>query len=188
MKKSIFGFLAIFLISFSIYAQTDMQPAVKMEKDHSTGEIKLNFLNTIILGSIELGYEQFLSREQSIGVELHLNDRFGYNSQKGNRDFDASSVLVSYNFYFDGNQDAKLYLFPFFKYRFGEFTEAIDGITTVTNLNSGYLGLGAGYKWVFNDKFAFGPYANIARGFSSEVNDRFSAVEFKAGFSVGFRF
>jgi len=184
MKKSIFGFLATFLISISLYAQSD----VKAAKDHSTGEIKLNFLNTIILGSIELGYEQFLSREQSIGVELHLNDRFGYNSQKGNRDFDASSVLVSYNFYFDGNQDAKLYLFPFFKYRFGEFSESVDGITAITNMNSTYLGLGAGYKWVFNDTFAFGPYANISRGFSAEVTDQFSAVEFKAGFSVGFRF
>lgn len=182
MKKIILSTLAFFLIGSAAFAQ------MNMEKDHATGEIKLNFLNTILLGSVELGYEHFIARDQSIGVEVHFNDRFSYVSETDSREFNASSVMASYNFYFEGDERGTLYLFPFVKYRFGDFTETLDGVLSTTDMNSFLLGLGGGYKWIFNDKFAFGPYASIARGFSEEVNDRFAAVEFKAGFSVGFRF
>lgn len=96
--------------------------------------------------------------------------------------------MASYNFYFEGDEAGKMYIFPFVKYRFGDLTETLDGVLSTTDMNSFLIGLGGGYKWVFNDKFTFGPYASIARGFSEEVNERFAAVEFKAGFSVGFRF
>ena len=180
MKKSLIGIIAFLLMGSNGFSQS--------EKDFNSREVKLNFLNTILMGSIELGYEQFLSHDQSLGFEFHFNDRFGYNSQKGSRNFDASSIMAYYNFYFDDSDTGRIFVYPFFKYRFGEFTETVDGTLVRTDLNSGFLGLGAGYKWVFKDKFTMGPYANIARGFSTEVKNRFSAVEFKAGFSVGYRF
>ena len=55
-------------------------------------------------------------------------------------------------------------------------------------MNAFMVGLGAGYKWNFGDKFVLGPYVSIARNFSDEVKDRFSAIEFHGGFSVGYRF
>lgn len=155
--------------------------------ENPTGEVRLNFLNTILLGSIELGYEQFIQEDQSIALEVHLNDRFGYRSTQNGVDFSATSILLSYNFYFAGNESGSLYISPFLKYRFGEVTEDIDSVPTTTDLNSGYLGLIGGYRWNYNN-FAFGPFASIARGFSEEVADRYSAVEFKAGFNVGYRF
>ncbi len=174
---------AVIIINFSGFAQIDPD-----ERDFPIGEVKVNFLNTILLGSIEMGYEQFLAEDQSIGVEFHINDRFGYRSQNDSKSFNASAILASYNFYFEQVGQGRLYVFPFFKYRFGEFTENIDGAIARTDLNGAYLGLGAGYKWIFGDKFVMGPFANVSRGFSEEVNDRFSAVEFKAGFTIGYRF
>ncbi|AFL83045.1 hypothetical protein Belba_0382 [Belliella baltica DSM 15883] len=182
MKKIVLSTLVFFLIGATVFAQTEM------ERDHSIGEVKLNFLNTILLGSVEFGYEHFIAKDQSIGIEAHFNDRFAYVRTSDSKEFDATSILASYNFYFEGDETGKLYIFPFVKYRFGEYTEISDGILNTVNMNSFLLGLGGGYKWVFNDKFAFGPYASIARGFSEEVNDQFAAVEFKAGFSVGYRF
>jgi len=182
MKKIILSTFVFFLIGAATFAQ------IETEKDNSIGEIKVNFLNTILLGSVELGYEHFIAKDQSIGIEAHFNDRFAYVRTSGSKKFDATSIQASYNFYFEGDEKGKIYIFPFLKYRFGEYTEVSDGLMNNTNMNSFLLGLGGGYKWVFNDKFAFGPYASIARGFSSEVNDTFAAVEFKAGFSVGFRF
>lgn len=183
LKKTILPLISIFfLMSTVTFAQTETN------KNYSKGEVKINFLNTILLGSVELGYEHFIAKNQSIGFETHFNDRFSYVSAKGSKKFDATSIQASYNFYFEGDKADKVYVFPFLKFRFGEYTEASDGLLNVTNMNSFLLGLGGGYKWVFNDKFAFGPYASIARGFSSEVNDTFFAVEFKAGISVGFRF
>jgi hypothetical protein len=178
--KKVFILVFVFVHSFA-FSQT----SGKLE--NPTGEVRLNFLNTIILGSIELGYEQFIKDDQSLALEVHLNDRFGYRSTRNGADFSATSILLSYNFYFAGNDSGSLYISPFLKYRFGEVTEDIDSVPVTTDLNSGYLGLIGGYRWNYNN-FAFGPFASIARGFSDVVADRYSAVEFKAGFNVGYRF
>ncbi|GAB3645475.1 hypothetical protein GCM10028791_03650 [Echinicola sediminis] len=155
--------------------------------DHNKNEIKLNILNTIMIGSVEVGYEYFIDRDQSIGIEYLINDRFGYHSQGEGKEFNTNSLLVSYNFYFlDDYQTGSPYVYPFFKYRFGELVEAEDPF--VTDMNSAIIGIGAGYKWVQRDKFAIAPYINIARGFSEEVSDRFTGVEVNAGVSIGYRF
>jgi outer membrane receptor for Fe3+-dicitrate len=176
--------LLIFSIGFFLIGSLSAQ----VEREDPTGEFKINILNTILLGSVELGYEHFLSKDQSLGVEYHFNDRFAYRSLNGDKDFNSNVVLVAYNFYFPDQQSGNIYVFPFLKYRFGDYSESNDGVLTVTNMNSAFLGIGAGYKWVFANNFAIGPYASIARGFNSEFFDTFSPVEFKAGFSVGYRF
>jgi hypothetical protein len=178
MKKSLFTLACITLITFGSYAQSLEDPK---------GEIRLNFLNTIILGSVEIGYESFFKPDQSLGLELHLNDRFSYRGQNDSRDFSTTSILASYNFYFAGDGNGKMYISPFLKYRFGEFVETVSNTTTVTSMNSGGIGLIAGYRWNFNN-FAFGPFGSVNRQFSQEVQNRFSAVELNAGFNVGYRF
>jgi hypothetical protein len=178
MKKLLFALVCFVLFYSNLSAQSLEDPK---------GEVRLNFLNTIVLGSVELGYENFFKPDQSLGVEVHLNDRFGYQSKEDGTDFSATSFLVSYNFYFAGNNDGKLYISPFLKYRVGEYTEVVNSAVSVTNLNSAFIGLIGGYRWNYNN-FAFGPFAAIARGFSEEVADRFSPVEFKGGFNVGYRF
>lgn len=156
-------------------------------------EIKLNILNTIVLGSIEVGYEHFVDsiQSQSIGVEFLINDRFSYYPDGNNgKEFNANSYLVSYNFYFVQGRDlSSFYISPFFKYRSGTYQERDENdIIQEMNINSAMIGIGAGYKWVFNGQLALGPYVNIARGFNKETADRFNAVEVNAGFSIGYRF
>jgi len=163
-------------------------------KAQSKNEVKLNILNTIALASVEIGYERFLDENQSLGVELLLNDQFSYFLETSGKKFNTSSVLASYNFYFanGGDKASGYYMYPFLKYRFGDFEEekTINSVkvTEKTDLDSFILGLGGGYKWSWNDKFAIGPYASIARNFSEEVNDKFMAIEINAGFSIGYRF
>lgn len=154
-------------------------------------EVKFNILNTIVLGSLELGYEHFIDQNQSIGVEIHLFDRFAYVSEKGEgRSFDATSYLLGFNYYFvSPGSPSGFYVSPFVKYRTGTFTELNEMDQSVeTQLNTFIIGMGGGYKWVHNDKFALGPFVNIGRGFNEDVSNRFAPVEFKAGFSIGFRF
>lgn len=182
MKKHIFLF-SLLLCSLFVKAQTK-------------NEVKVNILNTIVLASVELGYEHFIDKDQSIGVEFLINDRFSYTTEKKNgaKEFKTNSILASYNFYFssDGQSNSGYYVSPFLKYRFGDFNEKETvndvEITKTTDMNSFIVGLGTGYKWAWNDKFAIAPYVNIARNFSEEVNDRFSAVEVNAGVSIGYRF
>lgn len=184
MKNTFLTIIFILIGHLAVHAQMRGNAS---PLENPRGEVRWNFLNTIVIGSVEVGYEQFLNDDQSIGVEIHVNDRFGYRSEGSGRTFSASSALASYNFYFHSNTPGRIYVSPFFKYRFGEFRENIDGVVAVTNLNCAYLGVMGGYKWNFNN-FAFGPFVSVARGFSPEVNARFQSIEVKAGFNVGYRF
>lgn len=172
MKKSVL-FLALFGMAMTSQAQ-------------SKSEVKLNILNTITRASVEVGYEYFTSPSSSVTFEFLINDRFSYYAENDRKKFNTNSIQLGYNFYFDDGQGT--YVYPFLKYRFGDFEEEIESVKVITDMNSFMLGLGIGYEWVWNNQFAFGPYANIARNFSEEVNERFSAVEVNAGISVGYRF
>ncbi len=154
-------------------------------------EIKLNIANTIAIASVEFGYERFLDYHQSIEGTILLNDRINYHSEGGSREFETKSFKLGYNYYFGDDYAASgLYINPFFKYRSGEFTEGDASLSnrTITNMNSLIIGIGSGYKWNFNDTFVLGPFINVGRNFSDEVKDRFSAIEFNAGFNIGYRF
>ncbi|SHN01292.1 hypothetical protein SAMN04488057_105204 [Cyclobacterium lianum] len=188
MKKN------IHILVILAMAGVGFQPAFSQnlpEPGRADNEVKINIVNTIVIGSLELGYERFLDQNQSLGLELMFLDRFSYVSDSGEgEEFNATSFMLSYNYYFVTPSDPSgFYVLPFLKYRNGTFTEtgANDQLIQ-TDLNSFMIGFGAGYKWVHNDKFALGPYVNIARGFNSAVSDRFDPVEFNAGFSIGFRF
>nr|WP_294934226.1 DUF3575 domain-containing protein [uncultured Flavobacterium sp.] len=182
MKKHI----AIYSLLFGGFFATNAQ---------SKNEVKLNFLNTIVIQSVEVGYEHFIEDGFSVGGELLINDRYSYWPElddKGYK-FNTNSFAVNANFYF-GPSSSGYYISPMIKYRFGDFEETeTDEVTQLeytkkTDLDSFILGAGMGYKWIWNDRFAFAPYANISRNFSEEVNDRFWAVEVNAGLSLGYRF
>jgi len=186
MKKIIASLSLIFLFSTAGFSQDVISSSASNKGDFSN-EVKVNFLNLILLASFEVGYEKFLSDNHSLDFQLHINDRFGYNSQGKGKTYKTNAAQVSMNFYLGGDEDARFFVYPLVKIRFGDFEESVDGDLVVTNMNAFIFGAGAGYKWEFSN-FAFGPHASIARGFSSEVSDRFSAVEFNGGFSLGYRF
>jgi hypothetical protein len=140
------------------------------------------------LGSFEVGYERFLSESHSLDFQLHINDRFGYNSQNDGKTYKTNAIQTGMNFYFGNKPNGRFMLYPFLKFRFGDFEEpATEGVTT-TDMTAFILGVGVGYKWEVSEHFAFGPYASIARNFSEEVSNRFSSIEPNAGFSLGYRF
>ncbi|WP_194775083.1 DUF3575 domain-containing protein [Pararhodonellum marinum] len=181
MKKLVF-ILLLAIGNFGVQAQ-------QVEVLSPKNEVKLNMLNTILIGTVELGYEYLIDDNQSIDVQVHFNDRFGYFAGGSNRDFSARSIQAAYNFYLSQEEkNAGFYFSPLLRYRFGEYTETRDGALSVTNLNSFLLGMGVGYKILFENKFTIAPFANIGRNFGEETIDRFSALELKAGVSFGFRF
>ncbi|MDN3203071.1 DUF3575 domain-containing protein [Algoriphagus sediminis] len=189
MKKLIFTIAMAVLSSTALLAQDLISSSGSGGGFGSkTNEVKVNFLNLILLGSVEVGYEKFLGDDHSLDLQVHINDRFGFNSQSGDKNYKTNSVQASMNFYFGDNPNGRFYLFPLAKIRFGEFEEMVDGDMVTTNMNAFIFGAGGGYKWEFSESFAFGPYASIARGFSDEVAERFTRVEFNAGFSLGYRF
>ncbi|TXK78762.1 DUF3575 domain-containing protein [Mesonia sp. K4-1] len=178
--KKLYAAAFLFLIGINMKAQ---------ESDFPKNEAKLNIANTIAIASVEVGYERFIGFNQSVDVEFLINDRINYHSEKGSRKFNTNSIKLGYNYYF-GKETAGsgIYANPFVKYRFGDFEQEVSNVMLETDMNAFMVGLGAGYKWNFGDKFVLGPYVSIARNFSDEVKERFSAIEFHGGFSVGYRF
>src|SRR5690606_17418566 len=106
MKKTILGLL-IFAGVFTANAQYK-------------SEVKFNIANVIAIASVEIGYEYFLDDNQSIGAELHINDRFSYWEETKDKVFDTNSFLVNYNYYFSPEEKGSFYAYPFLKYRFGD--------------------------------------------------------------------
>lgn len=147
-------------------------------------EARLNILNVLAIASAEVGYERYIDDNQSLSIDLLLNDRFSYSTKKK---FSATSLALGYNYYIgdeDNNQGSGIVISPFMKFRIGKLKES----EAETKLNSFILGIGGGYKWVFNDVFTVNPFVNIARNFSSTVNNRFMAIEPNAGINIGYRF
>ena len=178
MKKMFFT-IAMALLSVGAFAQT------------YKNEAKINILNVIVRPSIELGYEYYLDENQSVDAELMFLDRFSYwHIWSGSKEykFSTTSFKVGYNYYFNSVNGEGASINPFLKARFGTFTENKNGVDEKTKMDAFIIGVGAGYAWVFNDKFVVAPYVNIGRNFSGPVNSRFIAIEPNAGVRVGFRF
>lgn len=190
MKKSILISLFALGITASTYSQQVISSSGTSNPNIGTfdNEIKLNFLNLILLGSFEVGYERFLSESHSLDLQLHINDRFGYNAENDDKKYKTNSIQSAMNFYFGSNPNGRFHVYPFLKFRFGDFEETGSTGVTTTDMTAFILGAGIGYKWEVSEHFAFGPYASVARNFSETVSDKFTAVEVNGGFSLGYRF
>jgi hypothetical protein len=190
MKKYILLFFIAGILSVSTNAQQVISSsgAANPNLGNFENEVKFNFLNLILLGSFEVGYERFLSEDHSLDFQIQINDRFGYNAEGDGKEFKSNSIQAAMNFYFGNGLNGRFHVYPLVKLRFGEYEEAVTGGIVTTDMTAFILGAGAGYKWEVSEHFAFGPYASVARNFSEVVSNKFTGVELNGGFSLGYRF
>lgn len=190
MRKSILTIGLLFGVLSSVFAQEVLSSSSGNNfYGEFNNEVKVNFLNLIMFGSFEVAYERYLSEDHSLEFKTFINDRFGFNSEKDGDKYKTNSVQAAMNFYFGKGESGRFFLFPLAKIRFGDFEETNDaGAKVTTDMTAFILGAGAGYKWELSKNFAFGPYASVARNFSDDVADKFSGIEFNAGFNLGYRF
>lgn len=186
--KHFYALLFILTFTFQVFAQEFPQ-----------NEIKYNIANTLIIASVEVGYERFIGYDQSVEIEFLINDRINYHTEEGSRDFKTNSVKLGYNYYFGtDNPGSGLYLNPMVKYRFGDFEEEINTLNAggeiidsrkeTTDMSGFIIGIGVGYKWNFSNSFVVALYGNIGRNFSDEIKERFTAIEGYGGLGIGYRF
>ncbi len=187
MRKIIFTILLTAGVTFMGLSQQVISSS-SATRGLYENEVKVNFLNLLVLGSVEVGYERYLSETHALDLQVHINDRFGYNAETNGKSYKTNSIQASMNFYVGNGINGRFYLFPLAKLRFGDFEEPGDGGISTTDMTAFMIGAGAGYKWELSENFAFGPYASVSRGFSDTVADRFTRVELNGGFSFGYRF
>lgn len=170
-------------------------------QEFPNNEIKLNIAGVIAFATVEVGYEYLFDYNQSIDVEIFINDRINFYQETDSNKFNTNSLKLGYNFYFGTeNPGSGLFFNPFVKYRFGDFEEEMD--TTLidplpgepfppiekTDMNTFIIGLGSGYKWNFSNSFIVSLYGSLGRNFSDEVKVRFQPIEFQGGLGIGYRF
>ncbi|RZK07563.1 MAG: DUF3575 domain-containing protein [Flavobacterium sp.] len=177
MKKTI---LSLMLLTGTFMAKAQ-------SGDFPQNEIKFNILNVIALGSVEIGYEYYLDEHQSVGLDVLINDTYNMSIGRQVEDFNTNSFQLSYNYNISRRGDGSGFIIsPLLKFRVGDYQKT--DLTPKIDMNSFIIGIGAGYKWSFNNRFVMGPYANIGRNFSEEVTEEFTKIEFSAGFNLGFKF
>tara|TARA_R110002020_G_scaffold420040_1_gene629183 strand:- start:746 stop:1357 length:612 start_codon:yes stop_codon:yes gene_type:complete len=190
MKKVVFTLTLILAMVVSGYSQNVISSSSGSTPSNGgfSNEIHVNFLNLIWFGSLEAGYERYLTDDSSLEFKAFINDRFGVNNEKNGKKYKTNSLQASMNFYFGNGGNGRFFLFPLAKLRFGDFEETKGNDVVTTDMTAFILGAGAGYKWELSQNFAFGPFASVGRNFSDDVTDRFSGIEFNAGFNLGYRF
>lgn len=190
MKKFILSIYFVTLLAGSALAQQVISSSGTSNPNVGVydNEVKFNFVNLILMGSFEIGYERFLSENHSLDLQAHINDRFSYYPEGDDEKFKTNSIQAAMNFYFGNNPNGRIHIYPLMKVRFGDYEQQVNSTVVTTDMTAFILGAGVGYKWEVSDHFAFGPYASIARNFSEAVSDQFASVEVNGGFSLGYRF
>jgi hypothetical protein len=191
MKKSIFTLALILAMAGTSFAQEviSSSSATSPLSGGFSNEVHVNFVTLIWFGSLEVGYERYLSDDHSLEFKGIINDRFGFNNENNGKKYKTNSLQASMNFYFGNGDNGRFFLFPLAKIRFGDFEEpATGGGIDTTDMTAFILGVGTGYKWELSKNFSFGPFASMSRNFSEDVSERFSSVEFNGGFNLGYRF
>ena len=190
MKKSIFTLTLILGLAATSFGQEviSSSSANSPMTGGFSNEIHVNFVTLIWFGSVEVGYERYLSDDHSLEFKGFINDRFGFNNENKGKKYKTNSLQASMNFYFGNGSNGRFFIFPLAKVRFGDFEEPNGTDIITTDMTAFIIGAGAGYKWELSQNFAFGPFASVGRNFSDDVTDRFSGIELNAGFNLGYRF
>ena len=179
------------------YFNAVAQETVKDIKLHGH-EFSLNFLDLVTVGSVELQYEKFMPRNQSLQFNATLFETVSYETYDMEEN-NAHSLSAAYRFYMGKKDHAGIFFFPYAKYMFGtqqhndlywyNETTGESGVDSFeVDMNNLSLGFGLGYKWVFADRYSLGLDATLGRNFSKEVQDIFAEVDVKGGVNFGIRF
>lgn len=169
MKKLITS--VVLLISIFINAQ---------EADNNFTEIKWNALSTS-LGTVEVEFERTLNSRSSLGISLFST----FNDSGEAFSYDYGSGVTGFYRYYLG----KKYASGIFFEGFGMFHSTrwpVSNQNAASEINSNLLlGLGVGYKWVFENGIAI--QANFSPGINL-FDDEFDEISGRTGISIGYRF
>ena len=164
MKKTLFFFALVTTVSLS-QAQ---------EPTKNRTEVKVNMLS-IALGAIDLEFERTINENSSVGITF-VNKLFEYD---GFNFFDYdSSISGFYRHYF-----GKKYASGLFLEGYGMFQTEKDFLGR--RRGDFLLGIGTGYKHVFNNGIIFQANLGAGRNLTNNGGEKYLG---KVGITFGYRF
>lgn len=190
-------FAIINLCGSALHSQEDA-PSQKL---YFKNEMTINLLDLIVAGTLNLEYERFLPKQQSVLLSVNLFDTYGYYDVGYIDTNKAFSVQGAYRFYFSSKDNySGFYFYPLAKLRWGELTIGdsyylIDenGDETISSdysydIDGLGIGFGLGHTWLIKDKITFNINGQVARDLSDSDNRDFDQIEVRFNVGVGYRF
>lgn len=145
-------------------------------------EIKLDLADALVMKTIEVSYEYYLSDQSSVG----LSALFNFEKVSADFRYNEKQMFTPYfRHYFTSNRNWNHFGEVFLGINTGEKEIDVAGAKAYKKYTDGALGLAVGTKYISNGGFVVGIYAGAARNMFAE--DSYAVVP-RAGVNVGYRF
>lgn len=160
------AFLFIFLISFSLQAQTPGDTLYK--RDIAKNELSINAFNLVVFGAIDVAYERIIDPNSSWSVEGFI---LALNRESENADYiftRSASLTGKYKYFFGDRSAWGFYVNGMAMLSTGEYyDETLDSWGNYIRVDKNYtdlaLGFGLGGKWVSKQGFFLDLNTGIGR-------------------------
>lgn len=146
-------------------------------------EIKLDVADALVMKTIEVSYEYYLSEQSSVGISALFN----FEKKSSDFRYNENEMFTPYfRHYFTTNRNWNHFGEIFLGINSGESAIEAGGKTIeYKKYTDGALGIAVGSKYVSNGGLVVGAYAGLGRNMFS--SDSYSVVP-RVGINVGYRF
>lgn len=145
-------------------------------------EIKLDIFDALVLKTVEVSYEHYLSDQSSVGVSALFNFEkrtadFRYNEKRSVTPFFRHYFTTEYNWNFFGE--------AFLSVNYGEKKITNAGVTTFDDYTDGALGVAVGLKYATASGFTVDVYGGAGRNLFTSNSP---IIVPRTGVNLGWRF
>ena len=146
-------------------------------------EVKINIGNALVIKTIDISYEYYISEDSSVGISGL------YNFEKKSSDFrynEESMITPYFRHYFTANKTWNLFGEAFFGYSSGHNkVEVMNASTTYEKYSDGALGIAVGSKYISEGGLIVDFFGGIGRNLFSASSP---IIVPRLGVNLGWRF
>lgn len=146
-------------------------------------EVKIDIADALVMKTLELSYEYYLSEQSSVGISALFN----FEKKSSDFRYNENQMFTPYfRHYFTSNRNWNHFGEIFLGVNSGDREIDLGNNTkTYKKYTDGALGIAVGSKYISNGGFVVGVYAGLGRNMFA--SDSYSLVP-RAGVNVGYRF
>lgn len=165
-------FLIIFAVLVSSFTQAQ----------RGAQEVSVDLADALIMKTLELNYEYYLSDQSSLGI----SGLFNFEKRSADFRYNEKNMFTPYfRHYFTTNQNWNYFGEIFMGINTGEDEYDDNGTKKYRDYTDGALGISIGTKYVSNGGFVVSAVAGIGRNM---FTDNSPIIVPRAGLNIGYRF
>lgn len=145
-------------------------------------EVKVDIGDALVIKTLELGYENYVIEQTSVGISALFN----FEKESADFKYNENTMITPFvRHYFSVDKSWNPFGELFLAYNSGKNIEETLGVTTEQRYSDGALGVAAGYKYISPGGFTVDFHAGVGRNLFN--NDSPSVVP-RVGVNIGWQF